>query len=85
MTGHGSLSASTYLAIIGVNVALCAALIGPFGIAGAAAASAGAMTARALWLWRAAQRRIGVDTSVAAALAATLGNCRASQRAAPAE
>lgn len=70
MTGHGALSASTYLLITVPTVAVAVALIVPFGIEGAAMASAGALIARALWLWAAARRRLGIDTSIVAALRA---------------
>ena len=56
MTGNGGVSASTYLAIIVVNVALAIPLIALFGLNGAAIASAVAMALRALWLARAVRR-----------------------------
>jgi O-antigen/teichoic acid export membrane protein len=68
MTGHSGLSASTYLAIVGVNVAFAVPLIMLFGVNGAAAAGAIALTLRALWLARAARRRLGVDATILAAL-----------------
>jgi O-antigen/teichoic acid export membrane protein len=77
MTGNGGVSASTYLAIIVVNVALAVALVIPFGLNGAAAASAAALALRALWLALSARRRLGVDTSVLAALPALLSSRRA--------
>jgi O-antigen/teichoic acid export membrane protein len=64
MTGHGSLSASTYAATVAINIGLNAALIGPFGIAGAATATSFALMLRALYLAVAARRKVGVDTSV---------------------
>ena len=70
MTGHGRLSASTFLAVIALNIALAVALVGPFGIAGAATASALAMAARAGWLALAVRRRLGIDTSIPAILLA---------------
>jgi O-antigen/teichoic acid export membrane protein len=68
MTGNGGVSASTYLAIIVVNVALAIPLIALFGLNGAAIASAVAMALRALWLARAVQVRLGVDTSILSAI-----------------
>ena len=50
MTGHGGVSASTYLVVVVVNVALAIALIIPFGLNGAAVASAIALALRAFWL-----------------------------------
>ena len=50
MTGNSNVSASTYLAIVVVNVALAVALVIPFGLNGAAAASAISLALRALWL-----------------------------------
>ena len=81
MTGHGNVSASTYLAIVIFNVALAVALVIPFGLNGAAVASALALALRALWLAHAARRRLGVDTSVLAALPALLGRLARSPRA----
>jgi O-antigen/teichoic acid export membrane protein len=68
MTGNGALSASTSLAMVAVNVVLAIALVIPFGLAGAATASAIALALRGLWLALAARRRLGVNTSVLAAL-----------------
>ncbi len=68
MTGNGGISASTYLAIIVVNVALTIPLIALFGLNGAAIASAVALALRALWLARAVQARLGIDTSILAAI-----------------
>jgi O-antigen/teichoic acid export membrane protein len=68
MTGHSSLSASTYLVIVAVNVGLAVPLIMLFGVNGAAAAGATALTLRALWLALAARRRLGVNTSILAVL-----------------
>ena len=48
MTGHGGVSASTYLAVVVVNVLLAVALIIPFGLNGAAVASAISLALRAL-------------------------------------
>jgi O-antigen/teichoic acid export membrane protein len=68
MTGNGSVSASTSLAMVAVSIPLAIALIVPFGLIGAAAASAIALALRAVWLTRAARRRLGVSTSVIAAI-----------------
>ncbi len=73
MTGHGDLSASTYLAIVVLNVGLAGALVIPFGINGAAAASSCALAARSLWLAMAVRRRLGIDTSVLALLPSWTG------------
>ncbi len=88
MTGHGDISASTYLAVVVVNVVLAVVLIVPFGLNGAAVASACAMALRALWLALAVRRRLGVHTSIIAAVLsmqlAAIGSRRAHLRA-PAE
>jgi O-antigen/teichoic acid export membrane protein len=68
MTGHSGLSASTYLVIVAVNVAFSVPLIMLFGVNGAAAAGAIALTLRALWLAFAAHRRLRVNTSILAVL-----------------
>jgi O-antigen/teichoic acid export membrane protein len=70
MTGNGDVSASTYLAIVVVNVVLAAALIVPFGLNGAAIASAISLALRALWLSLAVWRRVRVRTSILAIAAA---------------
>jgi O-antigen/teichoic acid export membrane protein len=67
MTGHGGLSASTYLAIMAVGIPLNVALIIPFGVTGAALATSIALIARAVWLWWAVRRRLGLDPSIFAA------------------
>jgi Na+-driven multidrug efflux pump len=54
--------------IVPINVALAAALIIPFGVNGAAAASAVALVLRGSWLALAVRRRLGVDTSLLALL-----------------
>jgi O-antigen/teichoic acid export membrane protein len=77
MTGSGSVSASTYLVIVPVNVALAVALIIPFGVNGAAAASAIALVLRGSWLALAVRRRLGVDTSLLALLPVRLASLRA--------
>jgi O-antigen/teichoic acid export membrane protein len=64
MTGNGAASASTYLAIIVVNVALAIPMIAAFGLNGAAIASAVALALRAFWLARSARTRLGVETSI---------------------
>ena len=89
MTGHSSLSASTYLAIVVLSVALAVALVIPFGVNGAAVASAAALVIRALWLSRAARKRLGVRTSILSlvppnALSGRFGS-RRSPAGAPAE
>jgi O-antigen/teichoic acid export membrane protein len=71
MTGHSGLSASTYLVIVAVNVAFSVPLIMLFGVNGAAAAGAIALTLRALWLALAAHRRLHVNTSILAVLPRT--------------
>jgi O-antigen/teichoic acid export membrane protein len=68
MTGHGDVSASTYLAIVVVNVLLAMALVVPFGLNGAAVASAISLALRALWLSLAVWRRLRVRTSILAIL-----------------
>jgi O-antigen/teichoic acid export membrane protein len=68
MTGHSSLSASTYLAVIVLSVVLAVALVLPFGVNGAATASAFALAVRAVWLLVLARRRLGINTSVFSAL-----------------
>jgi O-antigen/teichoic acid export membrane protein len=88
MTGHGGLSASTYLAVVVVNVALSVALVVPFGIDGAAVASSLALAGRAAWLSRAAWRRLGIHTSVVAAAprpSAVFARLRRPEIQAPAE
>lgn len=64
MTGHGDISASTYLVIVIVNVVLAAVLIVPFGLNGAAVASAISLALRALWLSYAVWRKLRVRTSI---------------------
>jgi O-antigen/teichoic acid export membrane protein len=68
MTGHSALSARTYLVIVGVNLALALALVTPFGIAGAAVASAISLYLRALWLSASVRRRLGIQTSILSAM-----------------
>ena len=70
MTGHSNVSASTYLAVVVVNVLLAVALIIPFGLNGAAVASAISLALRALWLSWAVWRRLQIHTSILAILAA---------------
>ena len=70
MTGHGNICASTYLAVVVVNVLLAVALIIPFGLNGAAVASAISLALRALWLSWAVWRRLQIHTSILAILAA---------------
>jgi O-antigen/teichoic acid export membrane protein len=84
MTGHSSLSASTYLVIVAVNVGFAVPLIMLFGVNGAAAAGAIALTLRALWLALAAHRRLHVNTSILAVLPRT-GFLGARPSATPAE
>ena len=71
MTGHSNVSASTYLAIVAINVVLAVALIIPFGLNGAATASAVALTLRALWLSYAVWKKLGIRTSILAVIAAS--------------
>jgi O-antigen/teichoic acid export membrane protein len=68
MTGHGSISASTYLLTVLVSIPLNVALVVPFGIVGAAIGSAVALTGRAAWLSYSVRRRLGIDTSIFAAI-----------------
>lgn len=67
MTGHSRLSASTYVWTVLANVALAALLIVPFGISGAAIATAAALAARGFWLSAILRRRLGVHPSILAA------------------
>jgi O-antigen/teichoic acid export membrane protein len=67
-TGHGSLSASTYLLTVLVSIPLNVALVIPFGIVGAAWASSIALSGRAVHLTIATRRRLGVNTSIFSAL-----------------
>jgi O-antigen/teichoic acid export membrane protein len=64
MTGNSGVSASTYLVVVFINVVLAVALIIPFGVNGAAIASAITLALRAVWLTMAARRKLDVDTSV---------------------
>lgn len=68
MTGNGRVSASTYVVVVALNVVLAIALIIPFGIEGAAVASAVSLSARALWLSLAVWRRLGIQTSILTAI-----------------
>jgi len=70
MTGHGDVSASTYLAVVLLNVLLAIILIIPFGLNGAAVASAISLALRALWLSLAVWRRLAIRTSILAILVA---------------
>jgi O-antigen/teichoic acid export membrane protein len=70
MTGHGNISAATYLAVVTFNVVLAIVLVIPFGLIGAAVASAVALTLRAFWLSLAVWQRLGVRTSILAVIAA---------------
>lgn len=62
MTGHGQLSAWTYVVSMVINIALNVALIIPFGILGAAVATTTAIGIRSVWLALAARRRTGINT-----------------------
>lgn len=85
MTGNSSVSASTYLAVVALNVALAVPLIIGFGIEGAALSSAAALALRAAWLARAVHVRLGIHTSVVSlALRDWLGGHRPALRT-PAE
>lgn len=64
MTGNGGLSASTYLAMLAINVPLNIALVIPFGLEGAAIASSAALMLRALYLTYAVRRRLGISISI---------------------
>lgn len=70
MTGNGNVSASTYLAIVAVNVVLAALLIVPFGLNGAAAATAISLALRAVWLSLAVWQRVQIRTSILSVIAA---------------
>jgi O-antigen/teichoic acid export membrane protein len=72
MTGHGSRSASTYVATVLVSIPLNVALIIPFGVAGAAIGSSIALAGRAAWLSYSVHRQLGIDTTVLAALLPSL-------------
>jgi O-antigen/teichoic acid export membrane protein len=85
MTGHGKVSASTYLAIVAVNAVLAAVLIVPFGLNGAATATAIALTLRAFWLSRATWKRLGIHTSILAVIAASAFGARKGALGTPAE
>ena len=87
MTGHGGLSASTYVAIMAIGIPLNVALIVPFGVTGAALATSIALIARAVWLWWAVRRRLGVDASIFAAVLSwrAAGRIREAALATPAE
>jgi O-antigen/teichoic acid export membrane protein len=67
MTGNGRTSASTYLVVVIVNVLLAIALVIPFGLNGAAAASAVALALRAFWLSFSVWKRLRISTSIFAA------------------
>lgn len=68
MTGHGALSAWSSVALVAISIALNVALIVPFGVNGAAAATAIALAGRGAWLSFMVRRRFGIRTSVVAAL-----------------
>jgi len=85
MTGHGNVSASTYLAIVAVNVVLAAVLIVPFGLNGAATATAIALALRAFWLSYSVWRRLRIRTSILAVVAAAAFGARKVDLGAPAE
>lgn len=71
MTGHGGVSASTYIVTVAVNIALAVALVIPFGLNGAAVATAIALTLRALWLAYGVRKRLGIRPSILAVFAAS--------------
>jgi O-antigen/teichoic acid export membrane protein len=85
MTGNGDVSASTYLATVAVNVILAIALIGSFGLNGAAIATAISLALRALWLSYAVWRRVGIRTSVVSLLTGRTTERRNEHLGAPAE
>jgi O-antigen/teichoic acid export membrane protein len=85
MTGHSALSASTYFVIVLVNIAFNIALIIPFGLSGAAVATSSALMLRALYLSLAVRRRLGINTSVLAALPSLRGASAHHPQATPAE
>ena len=68
MTGHSSVTAWTYVAVVPISMALAAALIVPFGTSGAAIATSAGLVLRAAWLAGAARTRLGIDCTVFAAL-----------------
>ena len=67
MTGHGGVSAWTYIGAVVVNVALSLILIGPFGLNGAAFAAAVSLVLKSLLMSIAVRRRLGVRTSIVSA------------------
>jgi O-antigen/teichoic acid export membrane protein len=68
MTGHERTVATVSVACLLANVGLCAVLIPPFGLEGAAAASAGALFAWNLWLAICSRKLLGVRPSAFAQL-----------------
>ena len=70
MTGHGGMTAWTYVAVVPISMALAAALIPLFGTAGAAIATSAALIGRAIWLAWSVQARLQVDSTIFSALAA---------------
>jgi O-antigen/teichoic acid export membrane protein len=72
MTGNGNVSAYAYLAIVVLNIVLAIALIIPFGLNGAAAASAIALALRAFWLSFSVWKRLHISTSIFAVAATYL-------------
>jgi O-antigen/teichoic acid export membrane protein len=69
MTGHERTVATVSVACLLANVGLCAVLIPPFGLEGAAAASAGALCAWNLGLAFCSRKLLGVRPSAFAPLA----------------
>jgi len=61
MTGHGNVTARTYLGAVAVNVALAVVLVVPFGLIGAAVASSAALMLKAVVLAAAVRRRSSND------------------------
>lgn len=68
MTGHGQKTAWSFLAFLAVSIVLNIALIIPYGVTGAASATAICMAGRSVWLSFLVRRQLGIRTSVLAAL-----------------
>lgn len=85
MTGNSAVSASTYIAVVALNVALAIPLIAWLGIEGAAISSAVALALRAAWLSRAVRRRLGIHTSIVALVVRDMVRSRRAALGTPAE
>ena len=62
MTGHGIVSAWSSVVLVALSIALNLALIIPFGVIGAAAATSILLAGRSAWLAYEVRRRLGVRT-----------------------